>query len=162
MRLIILRHAKSSRSDAGLSDHDRPLNLRGESDAPLVAQRLQDMGWVPEQVLSSNAERTRQTWARMADVLGHVPADFIPGLYLSSAQNAIGELQEHADDVTTLLLLGHNPGLEQLVFDLSRRNERLTTCNAALLTSSAADWKTALRGPWTLEDVVRPKGLRAP
>ncbi|MFT5582748.1 MAG: phosphohistidine phosphatase [Cognaticolwellia sp.] len=162
MRLIILRHAKSSRSDAGLSDHDRPLNLRGENDAPLVAKSLQDIGWVPEQVLSSNSERTRQTWARMADVLGHVPADFIPGLYLASAQQAIGELQVNADDVTTLLLLGHNPGLEQLVFDLSGRSERLTTCNAALLTSNARDWKRALSGRWTLEEVVRPKGLRTP
>ena len=161
MRLIILRHAKSSRSDAGLSDHDRPLNFRGENDAPLVAQCLQDKGWVPEQVLSSNAERTRQTWARMADVLGHVPADFIPGLYLASSKQAVDELQVHAEDVATLLLLGHNPGLEQLIFDLSGQAERLTTCNAALLTSSASDWKTALRGVWTLEDVVRPKGLRA-
>ena len=162
MRLIILRHAKSSRSDPGLSDHDRPLNVRGEADAPLVAEQLLKLGWVPEQVLSSNAERTRQTWARMADVLGHVPADFTPGLYLASASAAIAELEVHAQEVSTLLLLGHNPGLEQLVFDLSRQSERLTTCNAVLLTSSATDWKAALRGPWSLEQVVRPKELRAP
>jgi phosphohistidine phosphatase len=160
VRLIILRHAKSSRSDAGLSDHDRPLNPRGENDAPLVARRLKEMGWVPEQVLSSNAERTRQTWAGMADVLGHVPADFIPGLYLAASQHVIAEIQLNADDVSTLLLLGHNPGLEQLVFDLSGQSERMTTCNAALLTSTAQTWKEALSGPWTLQEVVRPKSLR--
>ena len=160
MRLIILRHAKSSRSDSGLSDHDRPLNARGECDAPLVAERLLELGWVPEQVLSSNSERTRQTWAQMADVLGHVPADFVPGLYLASARQAVEELAEQADEVTTLLLLGHNPGLEQLVFDLTGQSERLTTCNAALLTSTASDWKKALRGRWSLDQVVRPKALR--
>lgn len=128
----------------------------------MIAEKLLELGWVPEQVLSSNAERTRQTWAKMADVLGHLPADFIPGLYLSSAQHAIEELVMHADDESTVLLLGHNPGLEQLVFDLSGQSERLTTCNAALLTSTAKDWKTALRGRWTLDQVVRPKALRAP
>ncbi len=161
MRLIILRHAKSSRSDPGLSDHDRPLNARGISDAPLIASHLKELGWIPEQVLSSNAERTRQTWAGMAEVLGHVAADFMPGLYLASSEQALEEIEVHADQVQTLLLIGHNPGLEHLVYTLSGQSERMTTCNAALLTSTATDWKTALRQRWTLETVLRPKELKA-
>lgn len=161
MRLIILRHAKSSRSDPGLSDHDRPLNARGISDAPLIAGHLKALGWVPEQVLSSNAERTRQTWAGMAEVLGHVAADFMPGLYLASSEQALEEIEVHADQVQTLLLIGHNPGLEHLVYTLSGQSERMTTCNAALLRSTATDWKTALGQSWTLETVLRPKELKA-
>ncbi len=62
-RLIVMRHAKSSWKHAGLTDHQRPLNKRGRKDAPRVARALIERGWTPRRVLSSDAARTRETWA---------------------------------------------------------------------------------------------------
>ena len=64
-RLIIMRHAKSSWTSGAASDHQRPLNKRGRRAAPLVAARLRDLGWIPDLVIASDSERTRETWQRM-------------------------------------------------------------------------------------------------
>ncbi|MED5374207.1 MAG: histidine phosphatase family protein [Myxococcota bacterium] len=158
--MILLRHAKSSHGDAGLSDHERPLTSRGHRDAPRVAQALAELGWSPDRVLSSNAERTRETWAGMIPVFGHLPAEFTPNLYLASVQTLLAEIAGGHQDASTLLVLGHNPGMENLAAHLSGEFHRMTTCNAALLESQASDWKSALAGPWTLQEFVRPKELK--
>ena len=66
-RLIIMRHAKSSWTSGALSDHERPLNARGIRDAPRVGAALVKRGWLPQLVLSSDSERTRETFAGMSE-----------------------------------------------------------------------------------------------
>lgn len=117
--LVLLRHAKAE-TPQGMADEDRPLSARGQADA------LAAGGWlasrqVPELVLCSPAKRTRQTWHAIATSL---PADAAPAvryeraLYLGDPGSLLALVQEIEDQVTRLLLIGHNPSLSQLAFAL--------------------------------------------
>ncbi len=159
-RLIILRHAKSDwNTDAG-SDHERPLNDRGRRSAPLVGAHLETLGWVPEVVLSSDATRTRQTWEGMASAFGDPRVEFTRALYLAGPAEVRAAIGPLSDDVTTAMVIGHNHGWEDVVYELTGVRVRMTTCNAALLTVPADSWSDAsARSDWTFETVVRPKEI---
>ena len=111
--LLLLRHAKSSWDDASLADFDRPLASRGREAAPLMGRELVRRGWLPELALVSPAARTRETWALVAAELAHSPpATFAELLYEASAETVLTEVRRTAKNVRVLLLIGHNPGLE--------------------------------------------------
>ncbi|MBW2458958.1 MAG: histidine phosphatase family protein [Deltaproteobacteria bacterium] len=161
-RLIVLRHAKSAWNTDAPTDHDRPLNKRGRRDAPRIGARLAELGWLPERVISSDAARTRETWKRLSsDWSEAVEVSFTRALYgagYGEVQSALGKVD---DEVTTAMVIGHNPGWEELVETLTGADHRLTTCNAALLTIEADSWKQAMkqRGCWQLHQLLRPKEL---
>ncbi len=163
-RLIVMRHAKSSWSDSSLSDHERPLNDRGRREAPEVARRLIELDWVPEIIVSSDATRTRETWKRMKPVFAD--ADHTPPfhktaeLYLAGMDEAADALGELDDATRSVLLLGHNPGWEEVVAYLSGVSVTMTTANAVLLEGSGETWQDALeRGSWKIIEVIRPREL---
>lgn len=158
-RLILMRHAKSSWKQEGVDDHERPLNARGQRDAPRVAARLAELGWRPERVVLSDARRTRETWALMAGPLGRPPAVETRRLYLAGLGAIRQEARALPDEVGSALLLGHNPGWEEAASALSGDAVGMTTANAALLESGAATWAEALAGPWRLVALIRPKDL---
>jgi len=123
---------------------------------------LTDIGWVPEWVISSDSQRTRETWARMAQHLdGDISVQFTGVLYHGGMGAMQQVLERLSPDVTTAMVLGHNPGLEDAVAWLCGIDERMTTANAALLLSDATTWSRAVSaaGGWDLEDVLRPKAL---
>lgn len=161
-RLLVTRHAKSSwKSDAD-SDHARPLNKRGRRDAPRVAAHLVGLGWVPERVLSSDSQRTRETLQLMLEVLEPEPeVEFRRELYLAGPHEVAQALAELPDALETVMVLGHNHGWEEVVTWLSGEVETLTTANAALLSHESETWPEALEGAgeWRLHEVVRPKEL---
>ena len=158
LRLVVMRHAKSDHHQ-GLPDHARPLNARGRRDAPRVASRLQDLGWWPEEVFSSDSARTMETWAAMAAASAS-PLEplWTRRLYLAGWMpfaQVVGRAQ-----APTVLALGHNPGWEQVVELLCGESVRLTTANAVLLRREAVPWNIALEpDAWGLVDIVRPKDL---
>ena len=160
-RLILLRHAKSDWHTGADSDHERPLNGRGRKDAPRVGERLAELGWEPRVVRSSDAARTRETWERMRPAFGDPPeVVFTRDLYLANPARIRAAIAELPNDVDTAMLIGHNPGWEDAVHELSGVRERMTTCNAALLSLQAESWADAAeRGDWVIERVVRPKEL---
>ena len=161
-RLIVLRHAKSSWKSGAPDDHARPLNKRGRRDAPRVAARLAELGWTPERVISSDAKRTRQTWARMEDALGEAAeVVFTRELYMAGVNEVREALAALPDEVATAMVIGHNPGWEEVVAWLCGEETRMTTANAALLVGEGESWEEALGAPgtWELERVVRPKEL---
>ena len=161
-RLIVLRHAKSSWKSGPQTDHDRPLKGRGRRDAPRVGARLAELGWIPEQVLSSDAQRTRETWALMADAFDPPPeVSFRRELYLAGPAAVDAALCALPDDVGCALALGHNFGWEEVVTWLCGEEVGLTTCNAALLSAEGESWMDALAAAphWTLHQVIRPKEL---
>ncbi|MEM9463183.1 MAG: histidine phosphatase family protein [Myxococcota bacterium] len=160
-RLIILRHAKSDWNAGASTDHARPLNGRGRKAAPRVGQHLRELGWVPQVVHSSDATRTRQTWERMHPELGGEPeVTFSRTLYLAGEPEIRAVVASLAASVSTAMLIGHNPGWEDAVTELSGVRVSMTTCNAALLTLTAPTWADAAkRSGWTLEQMVRPKEL---
>lgn len=161
-RLLVTRHAKSSWKSGADSDHARPLNKRGRRDAPRVAAHLVGLGWVPERVLSSDSQRTRETLELMLEVLEPEPeVEFSRALYLAGPPEVEEALNELPDEVETVMVLGHNFGWEEVVAWLSGEATTLTTANAALLSCEAASWSEAVEaaGEWTLHEVVRPKEL---
>ena len=159
LRLLVIRHAKSSWKSDAPTDHARPLNKRGKRDAPRVGAHLAEIGWVPELVLSSDAMRTKETWRLMRGELPDAPVSFLPQLYHASVADVVDALSD-ASGVKTVAVIGHNPTWEYLVEWLCGEETRMTTCNAALLTREGADWASALKqGSWTLEKVVLPREL---
>ncbi len=159
-RLIILRHAKSSWKDDSLSDHQRPLNKRGRRDAPRMGEALASRGWVPDLVLSSDATRTRQTWKRVARAMpDEIPVRWIPDFYHAGSIAVLKEMIDLPEEAGTVMVVGHNPGWENLVSMLSGRLERMTTANAALLQAEGSWVDLAEPDAWELVTVLRPKEL---
>jgi len=117
-QLLLMRHAKSSWDDAKLSDHARPLNTRGRMAAIAMRRAMRDLGLVPDVVLVSSARRTLQTlealepWNRAPTV---APMD---SLYLAPLDQMLDALNGVAENVHSVLLLGHNPGMHELALTL--------------------------------------------
>lgn len=160
-RLLLMRHAKSSWK-TGLPDPERPLNARGRRDAPRMARWLVEHDLRPDHVLCSEAERTRETLVWMEDALG----DDLPHTILARLYHAgVGDLLDAiaaAPDVDTLLVLGHNPGLEELVEHLSGAQEHMPTAAVAVLeVPDDRAWRDvpSIHGRMHLREVARPKDL---
>ena len=119
-RLFILRHAKSAPSKPGMNDHDRPLAPRGRLALPTVARHITELleGRPLDLVLCSPAARTRETVAGITAAIGETPVRFKRRLYLADLDDLLDVLRGQADDVHSILLCGHNPGLHQLALAL--------------------------------------------
>lgn len=156
-QLILLRHAKSSWKH-DLPDHERPLNKRGRRDAPRIGAAIAELGWVPERVVCSTAARTRETLRRVIDQLSPLPEiTFDERLYLGDLAEIRGALDALPAELGRVMVVGHNPGWEDAVEQLSGIPTRITTCNAALLEGAGGSWGAALQGAWDLVDVLRPR-----
>ncbi len=113
-QLLLLRHAKSSWDDPQLSDHARPLNVRGRRAAAAMARAMRGLGLAPELVLVSSARRTLQTLAAL-EPWGAPPAiEPLDALYLAPAHDLLDALRDIEATVRCVLLVGHNPGLHDL------------------------------------------------
>lgn len=108
--LYLLRHAKSSWKDASLSDFDRPLNKRGKHDAPMMAEKLKEMGIHPDIILSSPARRARKTAKVFADILD-TPLRLDERLYEADVADFDAVTQEAFREHESITLVSHNPGL---------------------------------------------------
>lgn len=139
--LLILRHAKSSWKEAGLSDHDRPLNARGKHDAPRMGKLIAEKGLVPDLILSSTAKRARKTAKKVAAQCGY-DADIrqIPDLYLASPQAILKAIRGVPDGCRRVMVVGHNPGLEEFLEVLTERAERLPTAALAEVDVPIEKW----------------------
>jgi len=115
-RVYLIRHAKSSWSDANLADFDRPLNKRGQKAAPEMAKRLANSNVCPDKIVSSPARRARDTAGFFADGLGFDRAaiEYDDKLYLGSLGYHLEVLQRTLADCSTLCLVGHNATITEL------------------------------------------------
>lgn len=161
--LYVLRHAKSSWDDPTLADHDRPLARRGITAAPLIADHMRSEGIDPDVVLCSTARRTRQTLDLLGDA---IPADsdvhIEPGLYGASTDALIARLRILPDTAERALVIGHNPGLEQLVSLLAGdRPAKFPTAALATLDAAIDRWSDLTNGCARLTAFVRPRDLGA-
>ena len=161
-RLIVMRHAKSSWSSGASTDHERPLNERGRGDCPRIARRLVELDWQPEFILSSDSQRTRETAAGMSGLWTRpVPVEFVRSLYHAGYDELAEGVSIVPAEVTTLLVLGHNPGWQEVVLMLTGQSVEMKTGTAALLQGSGESWAEALRArrQWRPEDVLYPRQL---
>jgi len=157
-RLIVMRHAKSSWSSGAQGDHERPLNDRGQRDAPVIGELLVARGWVPERVISSDAVRTRETWDGLMASMPSLEPRFTPSLYLAGLSAVRAALTELEDDVTSALLLGHNPGFSLVASWLTGDEIELKTAYAAVMECEGEpSWAKSMRlGAWDLVEVLTP------
>ena len=140
--LLILRHAKSSWNYPELSDYDRPLNARGKRDAPRMGKHLREQGLIPDRILSSSAKRARKTASRVAKACGYpgkvkkldVFYDTVVGVYFET-------LQTLPDKYERVMVVGHNPTMEQLVGYVTGQARRMPTAALAHIELPIQHWE---------------------
>jgi phosphohistidine phosphatase len=160
--LLLLRHAKSSWKDDTITDHERPLNKRGKKTAPLMGHLLRDNQLVPELIVSSTAVRARTTAQAAAEACGY-PGEvtLTDELYLATAGEILRYAQERTEDTLgRVMLVGHNPGMEEVVNMLSGRREPFPTAALAVFELDIDHWrKLELGVDVELKNVWRPREL---
>ncbi len=162
--LYLLRHAKSSWDDPGLADHERPLAARGERAARRMAEIMARDGIAPELVLCSSARRARDTLTRVAVGIPSIPDVRVEDeLYAASARSTLARLRRVPDSVKSVMVVGHNPGLQELALWLldppgrARVGDKLPTGALAALQLDVPSWNRLRRRSATLQAVIRPR-----
>ena len=140
-----MRHAKSDWATA-TADFDRPLNQRGRQAVPLVARLLAGLKEKPRAILSSPAVRARETAEGLAVGLGSCDLAFDPRLYLAPVQTLGAVLTEQGDEHDPLLVIGHNPGLEEWLAVLGGGACHLPTAGVAALALGVQHWAEVRAG----------------
>lgn len=165
-RLYLLRHAKSSWEDTALADHDRPLAPRGRRASKLIAEHMRREGLAPALVRCSSARRTRETLERIAPALGEgVTVRIERELYGASGRRLLELLRADEEGTRSVLLIGHNPGIQELALMLARSGDKLGGLRAKYPTGALAT--LTFEGPWSelapaiaeLTSFVTPKQL---
>jgi len=140
-QLIITRHAKSDWGDAGLSDFDRPLNKRGRQDAPDMAKRLMAKGVVPDAIVSSDALRAKSTASLFNKTLKISDGTTLKHeIYHAPVKDLLMVINTLNDQWQTVMLVGHNPGLSELVGYLSGNDIELVTSAQAAVAFEFESW----------------------
>jgi phosphohistidine phosphatase len=157
--LLIARHAKSSWKDRTLDDPDRPLNARGKRDAPRLGRLLADEGIRPDLILCSTARRARQTVERAVDAADYDgPIEYERGLYHAGPAEIVEHLRRLPDHVDRVMVVGHNPAMEEFLAALLGESERLPTAALARLELAITAWaEMSLETPAELKRLWRPK-----
>lgn len=168
-RLLLLRHAKSSWADDRLEDFDRPLAPRGERAADAMGRFLVREGLLPDLVLCSTARRTVETWKRIARVLDRkIKVRRDPALYLAEPEALLDRLRAAPDEADSVMLIGHNPGMESLARSLSDTGDRAArrrmaakfpTGALAVIDFHVDRWSELAEGKGRLVRFVAPRDL---
>ncbi|MET7569315.1 histidine phosphatase family protein [Streptomyces sp. NPDC005492] len=168
-RLVVLRHAKSAWPE-GVPDHLRPLAPRGRRDAPAAGLVLAGADSLPDLALCSTAVRARQTWELASAEWGTPPpVRYEPELYAADAAELLDAARQVPPEVETLLLIGHNPGLEELVLDLAGDSlddaldevrVKFPTSAIAVLAWHGDTWQDLAPGTALLTGFVVPRGSK--
>ena len=167
--LLILRHAKSAWDTDAASDFERPLSDRGREAAPRVGRWLRAKGLVPDHVVSSPAERAKQTVIAVCRELGIEPRGIAwdRRIYGGWPKTLIEVLSESPENAQRVLIAGHNPGLEELVCALSRDEVEWPADGKLMPTAAVArleiesPWPDLAPGAGRLLSLTRAKSLRA-
>ncbi|MYJ96322.1 MAG: histidine phosphatase family protein [Proteobacteria bacterium] len=154
MHLTLFRHAKSSWSNPGLADHDRPLSKRGKRDAPMMGERLAARRARPSAILSSTAKRALTTARRVAEALDY-PLEEIRSsrrLYFAGTHQILQFIMEQPAHWPEIIVVGHNPGFTDLANLLlpELRLENLVTAGCVAMDFPTDDWSEIAQAGATL------------
>jgi len=160
--LLVLRHAKSSWHDPALDNHDRPLNKRGQQDGPRMGELVREHRLTPDVIISSDAVRARLTAEAVAEAARYTSKILLdPHLYVASPAGILAVLRTVREtNAGIVMIVGHNPGLEELVAQLTGEQQDLPTAALAQIVLPIDRWrdlKVSTRG--TLLGLWRPKEL---
>lgn len=170
-RLFLLRHAKATPAESSVEDYDRTLMLSGMQDAAAMARYLRRTGYAVEAIVCSAAARTTQT----AELVLHeltAEIDYRENLYLADPARILAAVRATPAAVSSLMVVGHNPGLEESAALLAREpvrrkerarhealEEKFPTCALAILDFDVGRWRDVAQGSGRLVDFVRPRDI---
>ena len=161
-RLLVLRHAKSSWADSNIDDWERPLNDRGRRDAPNVGRLVRRLSLLPDLIITSDAVRAETTARLVAEAAGYAGRIVLaPSLYQATPDAMIDVLRAAPEpDARAIMVVAHNPGLEDLVAQLTGEHVTLPTAALVHLALGVDDWsRLDLATDATLIDIWRPADL---
>lgn len=167
---MLLRHAKSSWSEKGLTDLERPLNARGKRAAKAMGEHMQAQKWVPDLVLCSPARRARETWVIAQTAFAKPPACEIENAVYDFGDGSalLALIQRNGRKAKRLLLVGHNPSLEELAQRLidsgdetlrHRIEKKFPTAALAVISFTLSSWEHVIDHTGALEAFVRPRDI---
>ncbi len=167
--LLLLRHAKAERDSPTGEDFDRPLAVRGKSDAGRLGAWLAGRGLLPDLIVTSPSARTLETVRFMQERLPRQPmVKEEPALYLGSAAKLLACIHGLAEAIDSAMIVAHNPGMEELALELARRGPRTSidrmadkfpTCALAIFETDAERWSEFQRKTSRLVDFYTPHDL---
>jgi len=158
--LVLVRHAKSSWKQDGLTDLARPLNKRGKADAPFMARCLASRGRRPDRIVSSPAARARATAIVFAQAHGYPEADIVPAprIYEAAVSDLLEVLRNLTDADDRVFLFGHNPSVTEFLVEVAGVNiDNVPTCGVAELRFQTERWQDIEATGAELVDFDYPK-----
>lgn len=161
-QLLLIRHAKSSWTNIGQEDFERPLNERGIRDAPLMAKKLIEKNYKPDALISSTAVRALETATFFAEVMGFKKKDIIqvPELYHAPPKVFKEVIQALPDGLSTVAIFGHNPGITEMANELTNiQIDNLPTCGIFGVEAEVKSWKNFLDSEKSFLFFYYPKAL---
>lgn len=156
--LFLLRHAKSNWSDNNLADFDRPLNKSGLDAVPLVGEKIFDSGFQIDLILSSPAKRAKQTAIlikEMAQIKSAIR--YNDKIYEASPRRLLEVIAATEDDKKSLMLVGHNPGLEGLIKTLTGETQEMETAWLAVIDLLIEHWSELSQDCGHMRKIIKPK-----
>ncbi len=166
--LTLLRHAKSGWDDPVIRDFDRPLNARGCRAARTVGEEMKAQGLAFDLVIASPARRVSETLREIAGGYGALDANYDQRLYLASAATLLDVVRHAPDSVDRLMLVGHNPGMEELALRLALRDRdalrreieiKYPTGTVAEIELPVGHWNDVKEGTGRIVRFIRPRDL---
>jgi phosphohistidine phosphatase len=166
---MLLRHAKSARP-AGVADMDRPLAARGRDAAPRMGRYLAEEGLLPDLVVVSAARRTRETWEHVEPHVDATEIRFDARIYEAPASRLLAVVRESPSSARSVLLIGHNPGFEDLAkllvghgdrYAFARLTQKYPTAGLAVIDFDRENWSEIAPRSGRLDRFVTPKSLGA-
>lgn len=152
-RLILFRHGKAEPDSVSGEDFDRRLAPRGARESAETAARLADLGFVPDVALVSAAARTRGTWEAACGAFPQAAPRFEPGLYLADPGAVRQAAAQALESCSTVMVVGHNPGLQELTVQLLHEGSAPTS----LIAKAQRDFPTAAAAVFLFDDNGRPQ-----
>jgi phosphohistidine phosphatase len=175
LRLLLLRHSKAERARSGERDHERQLAERGRDDAPKIGAYLSKHRYLPDRVVVSTSARTRETWSLAAAAIPSKPGkpqvDFDERIYESTPKALLAVIQETGPKVRTLMLVGHNPSMQELAVQLvatgdietrERLQEALPTSGLAVFEFVLDGWDRVHPQSGRLKHFITPRSIAEP
>ncbi|HAF61729.1 MAG TPA: phosphohistidine phosphatase SixA [Anaerolineaceae bacterium] len=160
-KIFLMRHAKSSWKDSNIPDHDRPLKKRGEKDVKAMGKLLKNKKLEPDVILCSPATRAKQTASIFKDAIKYEgKIEYIDKLYMAEVPDLVSAIQSLPKKAKSVLVIGHNPGLEAFLQMLTGKVETLPTSTIAYIAVPINDWSdlnSEVEGK--LKKLWRPKDL---
>jgi len=156
-----MRHAKSSWKDSNIPDHDRPLKKKGEKDAKAMGKMLKSKKLSPDVILCSSAERAKQTAALFKDAISFdEKIELDDKLYMAEISDLITAIKKAPKKAKSVMVIGHNPGLEALLQTLTGKVETLPTSSIAYISVPIDEWSDlSVEVDGKLKKLWRPKDL---